>query len=140
MKIIQTIAQKLLSNKKIAESYALADGKNLNQLSPKKQTALSCWISGLERVDGIEGWIKQAWFGWIHYALRMITDKDVDDLAVSFKESTNEYLMSYWARDFKNSIKDKDNKKVVDVLFKDNLKNIKDEDMVLDSRMKEYVI
>ena len=139
MIIIQPLAQKLLSNKKIAQSYALKDSKTLSQLSPKKQTALSCWISGLERVNGIEGWIKQAWFGWIHYALRMITDKDVDDLAVSFKESTNEYIMAYWSHDFVNSL-DGQSKKTAAVLFRNNLKNISEKDMILDSRMKEYVI
>ena len=139
MKIIQTLAQKLLSNKKIAQSYALKDSKTLSQLSPKKQTALSCWISGLERVNGIEGWIKQAWFGWIHYALRMITDKEVDDLADSFKESTNEYIMAYWSHDFVNSL-DGQSKKTAAVLFRNNLKNISEKDMILDSRMKEYVI
>ena len=139
MKIIQTLAQKLLTNKKIAQSYALKDSKNLDQLSPKKQTALSCWIAGLERVSGIDGWIKQAWFGWIHYALRMIRDKDVDDLAVSFKESTNEYIMAYWSHDFVNSLEGQA-KKTAEILFRDNLKKISEKDMVLDSRMKEYVI
>jgi len=139
MKIIETLAQKLLSNKKIAQSYALKDSKNLAQLSPKKQTALSCWISGLERVSGIEGWIKQAWFGWIHYAMRMITDKDVDDLVLSFKTSTNEYIMAYWSHDFVNSL-DGQSKKTAEVLFRNNLKNISEKDMILDPRMKEYVI
>ena len=139
MKIIQTLAQKLLSNKKIAQSYALKDSKNLAQLSPKKQTALSCWISGLERVSGIEGWIKQAWFGWIHYAMRMITDKDVDDLVLSFKTSTNEYIMAFWSHDFVNSLSAQ-NKTTAEVLFRNNLKNISEKDMILDPRMKEYVI
>jgi len=70
----------IIKNKNLAKEYALQESKDLRVLSPKKDTALACLLSGIEAVETIPTWVKTSWFNWIFYAMRMISDKEVDAL------------------------------------------------------------
>ena len=94
----------IVKNKNLSKQYALKESKDLRVLSPKKDTALACLLSGIERVETIPEWVKTSWFNWIFYAVRMISDKEVDALAESMALGLEEYKMAYFSQDFIDSL------------------------------------
>ena len=103
MKRIEVLAD-LIRNKDTAKQYALQESKDLRMLSPKKDTALGCLLAGIERVESIPAWVKTSWFNWIFYAMRMISDEEVDKLAESMALGLDEYKMAYFSQDFIESL------------------------------------
>ena len=128
----------IIKNKNLAKEYALQESKDLRVLSPKKDTALACLLSGIERVETIPTWVKTSWFNWIFYAMRMISDKEVDALAESMALGLQEYNMAYFSQDFIESLPE-EKRAAAEAIFAPHLKKLKGNTQMADS-LKEWVI
>ena len=128
----------IIKNKNLAKEYALQESKDLRVLSPKKDTALACLLSGIERVETIPTWVKTSWFNWIFYAMRMISDKEVDALAESMALGLQEYNMAYFSQDFIESLPE-EKRASAEAIFAPHLKKLKGNTQMADS-LKEWVI
>ena len=73
---------------------------DLGALSEKKKVALECITSSVDSVNGLDLQIKQSWFNYLYYTVRMINDDEVDALAISFYDGIGDYMMQYFKRDF----------------------------------------
>jgi len=128
----------IVKHKDLAKEYALKESKDLRVLSPKKDTALACLLSGIERVETIPTWVKTSWFNWIFYAMRMISDKEVDALAESMAKGLEEYKIAYFSQEFIDSLPEK-HKSVGRAMFGQHLKKLKGNTQLADS-LKDWVI
>ena len=128
----------IIKNKNLSKEYALKESKDLRVLSPKKDTALACLLSGIEAVQTIPTWVKTSWFNWIFYAMRMISDKEVDALAESMALGLQEYNMAYFSQDFIESLPE-EKRAAAEAIFAPHLKKLKGNTQMADS-LKEWVI
>ena len=128
----------IIKHKNLAKEYALQESKDLRVLSPKKDTALACLLSGIEAVETIPTWVKTSWFNWIFYAMRMISDKEVDALAESMALGLQEYNMAYFSQDFIESLPE-EKRAAAEAIFAPHLKKLKGNTQMADS-LKEWVI
>ena len=140
MKIKESVSllNNLVRNKDLSKNYAVDENKDLRRLSPKKDTALACLLSGIERVETIPEWVKTSWFNWIFYAMRMISDKEVDALAESMALGLQEYNMAYFSQDFIESLPE-EKRAAAEAIFAPHLKKLKGNTQMADS-LKEWVI
>tara|TARA_Y100001951_G_scaffold60621_1_gene48245 strand:+ start:137 stop:577 length:441 start_codon:yes stop_codon:yes gene_type:complete len=114
----------LVTNKNLAQDYAINENKNLRRLSAKKDTALGCLLAGIERVDSIDPGIKASWFNWLFYAMEMIKDDEVDALAESLALGLEEYKMAYFSSEFIESLPE-EKKSAAEALLKPYVNRIK---------------
>ena len=128
----------IVKHKDLAKEYALQESKDLRVLSPKKDTALACLLSGIEAVETIPTWVKTSWFNWIFYAMRMISDKEVDALAESMSKGLEEYKIAYFSQEWIDSLPEK-HKSVGMAMFGQHLKKLKGNTQLADS-LKDWVI
>ena len=92
--------------KTVLYSLKIKDRPNLSRLSEKKRVAFDCLIDGIDNVD-MDPMVKENWIGWFYYAMRMISDEQVDALAWSMQESNNDYLMYYFTNELNKGKKPK---------------------------------
>jgi len=129
----------IIKNKNLAKEYALQESKDLRVLSPKKDTALACLLSGIERVETIPTWVKTSWFNWIFYAMRMISDKEVDALAESMSKGLEEYKMAYFSQEFIESLP-KEKRPAAEALLQPHLLKLKGSHTTMNETLKEWRI
>ena len=129
----------IIKNKNLAKEYALQESKDLRVLSPKKDTALACLLSGIEAVETIPTWVKTSWFNWIFYAMRMISDKEVDALAESMAKGLEEYKMAYFSQEFIESLP-KEKRPAAEALLHPHLLKLKGSRTTMEETLKEWRI
>jgi len=94
----------LIRNKSRVQEYSFKESLDVRTLSSKKDTALGCLLAGIESVNTIPDYVKVSWFNWLFYAMRMISDKEVDALAESLSLGLEQYKMAYFSQDFIESL------------------------------------
>jgi hypothetical protein len=108
-------------------------------LSPKKRTALSCIAAAMDRVVSIDQNLKNSWFNWIYYMMKMIDDSEVDKLALAIQETSTDYTMTYFSNEFIESVSD-ENKQAARILMKPYHKNLADKNLKLQEDFKQFLI
>jgi hypothetical protein len=86
--------------------YAARTVKDLNKLSDKKRTGLDCATYGIERVRSLKSDLKESWFNWCYYLMRMIKDEEVDQLAIASLYAGETYVMAYFSKQMIDNNKD----------------------------------
>jgi hypothetical protein len=122
-----------------ALTFATRSNINLARLSPKKRTALSCIAAAMDRVVSIDQNLKNSWFNWIYYMMKMIDDSEVDKLALAIQETSTDYTMTYFSNEFIESVSD-ENKQAARILMKPYHKNLADKNLKLQEDFKQFLI
>ena len=112
----EDVKQRIEKYSNRAIQMATTNSINLQKLSPKKRTALSCIAAGINETT-IDANLKKNWFNWIYYMMKFITDSQVDQMAKAMQGTIQDYMMTYFEKDFVNSMPEH-KKEAAAVLFK----------------------
>ena len=123
------IKQKLKAIGEHTFQYAISGNNDLSKLSPKKKTALNCVTFGINETTMSDN-LKQSFFNSAYYMMRMISDKEVDDIILASGEGYYFYVMNHFYDDLPDKVNGKPN--VMKVLLEKYKK--KDPDAVLDNQ------
>ena len=88
--------------------YAIGGNNDLSKLSPKKRTALNCVTFGINETKMSDN-LKQSFFNSAYYMMRMISDKEVDNIILASGEGYYFYVMNHFYDDLPDKLHGKAN-------------------------------
>ena len=83
--------------------YAIGGNNDLSKLSPKKRTALNCVTFGINETAMSDN-LKQSFFNSAYYMMRMISDKEVDNIILASGEGYYFYVMNHFYDDLPDKV------------------------------------
>ena len=83
--------------------YAIGGNNDLSKLSPKKRTALNCVTFGINETKMSDN-LKQSFFNSAYYMMRMISDKEVDNIILASSEGYYFYVMNHFYDDLPDKV------------------------------------
>ena len=88
--------------------FAISGNNDLSKLSPKKRTALNCVTFGINETTMSDN-LKQSFFNSAYYMMRMISDKEVDNIILASGEGYYFYVMNHFYDDLPDKLHGKSN-------------------------------
>ena len=88
--------------------FAISGNNDLSKLSPKKRTALNCVTFGINETTMSDN-LKQSFFNSAYYMMRMISDKEVDNIILASGEGYYFYVMNHFYDDLPGKVRGQSN-------------------------------